>query len=118
MSQSDEYKNEDRAYLKLDEPVFKLILGHILRLIDVKAPVDEIGYSVLAAGRDVAEGWVVVDEGSAGEADAVKVEDDVDRIDAARLVSDLHPTQDDLEQKPCQAVFGLGVPEEKSCFNT
>ena len=110
MSHSDEYKNENRSYLKLDEPVFELILGHILRLIDVKAPVDEIGYSVLAAGRDVAEGWVVVDERSAGEADAVKVEDDVDRIDAARLVSDLHPAQNDLEQKPCQAVFGFGVP--------
>ena len=62
-----------------------------------------------AHNQHVREGGVVVDERCAGEADAVEVEDDVDRVDRARLVAHLHATQDDLIQEAREPVLDLGV---------
>ena len=86
-------------YLKFDESIFKLLLRDVLRLVDVEAPVNEVGNLVLPPGRDVTKCRIVVYERSAGETNAVEVKDDVDRVDAPRLIPDFHTPQNDFVQK-------------------
>ena len=87
------------VYLKFDESIFELLFGDVFCLVDVEAPVDEVGNLVLPPGWDIPKRRIVVYERGAGEAYAVEIKDDVDRVDAPGLVSDFHTPQNDLVQK-------------------
>ena len=65
------------------EAFFESIGRQLLRRVDIKGAVDHIRDRILTPAPKECKRRVVVDEGRAGEADAVKVEDDVDRVDRA-----------------------------------
>ena len=57
--------------------------------------------TVLSPVADVGSRWVIVQEGSAREAYAVKIEDDINRVDRPRLVPNFHSPQYDLIEEAC-----------------
>ena len=56
---------------------------------------------------EVGESGIIVNEWRACESNAVKVEDNVDGIDGARLVADFHAAQYDFIEEANKAPLGL-----------
>lgn len=69
--------------LEAGDALLELRCGECLARVRVKGAVNHVGDHILPLATNVRKGGVVVDEGRAGESDAVKVEDDVDRVDGA-----------------------------------
>ena len=75
--------------------------------VDIKAAIDETRNLILPVPAEVGESGIIVNEGRACESNAVKVEDNVDGIDGARLVADFHAAQYDFIEEANKALLGL-----------